>query len=169
MRRMLIVGFAVVLMAGGAWAQDEDSEADVDVDPLAELAALGDAVADVGPEGGGSIRAKKDADLERTKRLKDKRNFEAKVQTVQGKRFPIVAVTVKVTKPGKDGPGAKVERNQVIVLVPKLKAAGKSIAMDDDATRRNAGAFYLRSGDKVAVRLGANRGKYWEADYIERK
>lgn len=169
MRRMLIVGSAVLLVAGLAWAQGEGGEAGGDVDPLAELAALGDAMADTGPEGGGSIRAKKDADLERSKRIKDKRNFEAKVQSVQAKRFPIVAVTVKVTKPGKEAPGATVKRNQVIVVVPKLKVAGKSVAMDDVETRRNAGAFYLQSGDKVVVRLGASKGKYWEADYIERK
>ena len=170
MRKMLIVGSAVLLMAGVAWAQDDaDAEADAELDPLAELAALGDAMADEGPEGGGSIRAKKDADLERTKRIKDKRNFEAKVQSVQGKSFPIVAVTVKVTKPGKDGPSAKVKRNEVIIVVPKLKVAGKSVAMDDEQTRRNAGAFYFKAGDKVVVRLGANKGKYWEADYIERK
>jgi hypothetical protein len=169
MRRVLIVGAAVLLVAGAAWAQGEDAGSEAEVDPLAELAALGDAMADEGPEGGGSIRAKKDADLQRSKRIKDKRNFEAKVQSVQAKSFPIVAVTVKVTRPGKEGPGAKVGRNQIVVVVPKLKVEGKSVAMEDEETRRNAGAFYLKAGDKVAVRLGANKGKYWEADYIERK
>ena len=51
----------VLFVAATVDAQD-------DVDPLAELAALGDAIAETGPEGGGSIRAKRDVDPEVAKR-----------------------------------------------------------------------------------------------------
>lgn len=166
MRATLTVGCAVLLLAVTAYAQDEGGEDD---DPLAALAELGDSVAEEGPEGGGSIRAKKEGDLERSKRLKDKRNFEARVESVNKKSFPIVAVTVKITKPAKEGPGKAVKKNDKMVVVPKLKVDGKSIAMNDADTLLNAGAFYLKKGDKIVVRLGTNKGKYWEADYIERK
>ncbi|MEE8409111.1 MAG: hypothetical protein V3T05_05870 [Myxococcota bacterium] len=169
MRATLTVGCAVLLLAVAANAQDEGGEEGEEEDPLAALAELGDAVAEVGPEGGGSIRAKKEVDLDRSKRLKDKRNLEARVESVNKKRFPIVAVTIKVTKPAKDGAGKAVKKNDKMVVVPKLKVVDKNIAMTDADTLLNAGAFYLKKGDKVGVRLGTNKGTYWEADYIERK
>ena len=64
----------------------------------------------------------------------------------------------------------KIAKNTKLVLVPKLKVKGKAVALDDDATLINAGAFYLKKGDKVVVRLGANKkSNLWEAEYIERK
>ena len=54
-------------------AQEEELE----FDPLAELAALGEEAVATGPEGGGSIRAKKDIDLSRQQRIKDPKNIEA--------------------------------------------------------------------------------------------
>lgn len=163
--RAMIVGTAMLgllLLGPSAEAQDAD--------PLAELAALGDAVAETGPEGGGSIRAKKDADLTRTKRLKDKRNVEGRVEAISSARFPLVAVTVKVRRPAADGAGkTAVKKNDTIVVVPKLAFDGKQPKMTDDGTRINAGAFYLQKGDKVMIRLGAKSKNVWEAEYIERK
>lgn len=166
MRAMLIAGCAIAMIAATAYAQDDEE----DFDPLAELAELGDEAVDTGPEGGGSIRAKKDADLTRSKRVKDKRNIEAKVEEVITKSFPIVAIKVKVSKSAKEGEGAKIAKNTKLILVPKLKVKGKAVALDDDATLINAGAFYLKKGDKIVVRLGKNKkSNLWEAEYIERK
>ncbi len=138
-------------------------------DPLAELAALGDSVADTAAEGGGSIRAKKDTDLSRDKRLKDDKNLEAKVEVVKLGAFPAVAVRLKVTKPAKVGAGKDVKANDVLVIVPKLKVEAGKVALNDPDTQLNAGTFYLVEGDKVAVRLGQKKDKVWEAEYIERK
>jgi hypothetical protein len=160
MRLMAFVALGMVLTAASVEAQD--------VDPLAELAALGEA-ASAGPEGGGSIRAKKDADLTSSQRLKDPKNLEGKVEEVSTKDFPLVAVILKVTAPAKEGEGKAQAKNTTLVVVPKLKLTGKDVDLKDQPTLINAGAFYLKKGDKVAVRLGANKGKYWEADYIERK
>lgn len=161
MRTMLAIGAVALLWTGVAGAQEED--------PLAALAALGSAVSDAGPEGGGSIRAKKEADTSRPQRLNDKRNVEAKVEEVSVKGFPIVALKLRVAKAAADGAGKAMKANDKIVVVPMLKVAGKQVDMGDEATRINAGAFYLQSGDKVMVRLGAQKGKYWEVEYIERK
>jgi len=143
--------------------------AQADDDPLAELAALGDAMAEEGPEGGGSIRAKRDVDPAIAKRKGDKRNVEGKVQEIVSGKFPFVAVKIKVSRPAKEGDGSKFKKNELLVVVPKLKLEGKRVAMDDGDTRLNAGAFYLQSGDRVLVRVGAKKGQVWEAEYIERK
>ncbi len=139
-------------------------------DPLAELAALGDSVAESNTqEGGGSIRAKKDVDLTRDKRLKDVKNLEAKVESVKTGTFPLVAVVLKVIKPAKEGAGAGVKANETVVIVPKLKTNAGKVAMEDADTMLNASSFYLMAGDKVMVRLGEKQGKAWQAEYIERK
>ena len=161
MRIVLAIGLGVLLIGASVEAQD--------IDPLAELAALGEGAVATGPEGGGSIRAKKDADLTSSQRLKDGKNLEGKVETVSTKSFPLVAVTLKVTQPAKEGVGKDQAKNVTLVVVPQLKVENKTVAMQDPATMINAGAFYLKKGDKVVVRLGANKGKYWEAEYIERK
>ncbi len=160
MRTMLTSAVAVLLIASSAAADD---------DPLAELASLGDSVAEASQEGGGSIRAKKEADLTRDKRLKDPQNLEAKVESVKAGKFPLVAVQLKILRPAKQGKGKEMKSNQSLVVVPKLKVDGGKVAMDDATTQLNAGSFYLQKGDRVMVRLGAQKGKLWEADYIERK
>jgi hypothetical protein len=165
MRSMLIASSIGLLIVSEASAQQPAAAAD----PLAELAALANDTAGAGPEGGGSIRAKKDADLTQSKRLKDPKNIEAKIESVAMKDFPIVALTVTVLAPAKDGSGKDIKKNEKVVIAPKLKLDGKNVAMTDPDTLINAGAYYLRKGDKVAVRLGENKGKYWEAEYIERK
>lgn len=153
-----------LMLAAPAVAQEG-----ADVDPLAELAALGDAMADAGPEGGGSIRAKRNVDPEEAQRRKDKRNIEARVEQLNTGKFPAVAVKLKVLKPAKEGEGKDIKRSQTLVVVPALKIEGSSVAMEDPQTRLNAGAFYLQVGDQVLVRLGAQKGNVWTAEYIERK
>lgn len=145
------------------------AKAQEEIDPLAELVALGEEMGAAGPEGGGSIRAKKDADLTVTKRLRDPNNLEARVQSVSKRGFPIVAITLSVTRPASQGEGKKMARNAKLVVVPKLKADKQNIDMKDAATLINAGSFYLKKGDRVMVRLGEKKGKFWEAEYIERK
>lgn len=159
----LAAAAALGLGAGGlALAQD--------IDPLAELAALGDSLSDAGPEGGGSIRAKREVDPSIAKRKTDKRNLEARVEDVRTGKFPAVAVKLKVLKPAQDGAGKGLSRNATLVVLPQLKVAGGKVDMGDEPTRLNAGAFYLQSGDRVVVRIGDNKkGDLWTAEYIERK
>jgi hypothetical protein len=152
----LVLGLGV----GAAFAQG---------DPLAELSNLGNAVADTQPEAGGSIRAKKEGDVSRTQRINDAKNIEAKVDEVTTKGFPVVALRLKVQKPSKEGTGKDMKANDTLVVVPKLKVTAGAVDTKDASTQLNAGAYYLQSGDKVAVRLGEKKGNYYEAEYIERK
>ncbi len=138
-------------------------------DPLADISNLGSAVADAQPEAGGSIRAKKEGDVTRAQRLNDPKNIEAKVDEVTTKAFPIVALRLKVQKPSKDGTGKDMKANDALVVVPKFKVTAGAVDTMDPGTQLNAGAYYLQSGDKVAVRLGEKKGNYYEAEYIERK
>ena len=162
--RLAATGLAfafVALQIQVARAQDED--------PLAALAALGDAISDDGPEGGGSIRAKKDVDTAMTDRLGDPHNLQVKITEVLHGKFPAVAVKAKVLKLPKTRGAVEISKNETLVLVPLLKVRGGRVDMQDEGTRINAGSFYLRCGDKAMVRLGERRGKVWQAAYIERK
>ncbi len=182
--RVVALGLPVVLcIAAAAWAADNPpaqgtppaqgaaaaQAATPETDPLAELASLGDSVAETAQEGGGSIRAKKDVDLTREKRLKDPKNLEAKVERLKAGTFPTVALRLKVLKPAKEGPGKDVKANDTLVVVPRLQITGGKVSLADAATVLNAGSYYLQEGDRVMVRLGASKGKVWEAEYIERK
>jgi len=153
----------VILLTATVGAQDEE------LDPLAELDILGEALADTGPEGGGSIRAKRELDKTVLARIKDKRNLEGKVDQVKRGKFPLVAVRLKVTRPAKDGPGKGIKKNSKLVVVPTHKISGSSVEIAEDSSIINAGAYFLKRGDRVVVRLGEQRKNTWSAEYIERK
>jgi hypothetical protein len=129
--------------------------------PLAELSALGDEMVATGPEAGGSIRAKRDVPLDRLAR--DPCELEAKVEEVVRGTFPLAAVRVRVLQPPVGGPGSGLEKNQVVVLLPRLAMDQGRVAYRDAATVRNTGAFYLKRGDRLRVRLEERRagGQWW--------
>ena len=141
-----------------------------DADPLKNLQELGDELLDE-PEGaGGQVSAAtRSRDRLSQLRLEDARNLEARVTGIKKGTFPTVALKVKVVKAADEGAGAKVQKNQTLVVFPRLKFAAASVDLLDDPTLTNAGAYYLQRGDKVMIRLGYQRGRVWEADYIERK
>ena len=141
----------------------------VEDDPLAELAALGDALTESGPEAGGSIRAKRDVDVAKETRQKDAANLEAKVLSVKAGKFPAVALRVQVIKPAQSGKGSEVKKNDTLVVLPALKLQNGSIMASDAESVLNAGAYYLQANDKILLRLGEPKGKAWSATYIERK
>jgi hypothetical protein len=163
MRRQLLAVLAPLLVGAlPLWAEDAD--------PLAGLAQLGNTLAMAGPEAGGSIRAKKDADLTEAKRKSDKRNYEASVVEIKRAAFPAIALKLKVVKqPSEGDQKSAVAKNEDVVIIPELKIAGNQPDMADEATLINAGAFYLRAGDKVVLRLKEKKDKVWVVEYIERK
>lgn len=131
---------------------------------------LGAALAQENPEGGGSIRAKKEPDLAAQTRKADKKNVQARVATVKRGAFPNVALILKVSKPAEDGPNKdKAAKDAQIIVSPVYKMAGASPDWKDAATVLNAGAFYLTEGDNVYVRLDTLDGKTWKVGYIERR
>ena len=155
-----MLALSVLLLAPAALADDKD--------PGAAMAELGDQLAMENPEGGGSIRAKKDPDVTTTQRKNDKKNVQARVISIKKGAFPQVALVLKVTKPAEDGAN-KSKKDEQLIVVPSYKLAGKTVDLADQASVLNAGAFFLAEGDTVFVRLDAKEGKIWKAAYIERR
>ena len=141
-----------------------------DYDPLAELSALGSALAELDLEVGASIRAKKAVDLDRATRLKDANNFQAKVVKVKKGTFPLVALVLKVTKSAKKGVGKELKKNSQITIIPKYqKASDGDIDLTDAQTLRNTSAYFFLPGDKIVLRVPKATGALLEAEYLERK
>ena len=141
-----------------------------EADPLKGLQDLGDELLDESDASGGQPSAStRSRDRLSQLRLQDARNLEARVTGIKKGTFPTVALKVKVVKAADEGAGAKVQKNQTLVVFPRLKFAQATVDLLDDPTLTNAGAYYLQRGDKVMIRLGYQRGRVWEADYIERK
>ena len=131
---------------------------------------LGAALAQENPEGGGSIRAKKEPDMAAQQRKADKKNIQARVIAVKRGAFPNVALILKVSKPADDGPNKdKVKKDDQVVVSPVYKMAATAPDWKDSATVVNAGAYYLTESDNVYVRLDTLDGKTWKVGYIERR
>jgi len=158
----ILVGGVFSLSAVLAHAEDND--------PAAAMAELGNQLAMENPEGGGSIRAKKDPDTSAALRKNDKKNIQARVMSVKKGTFPQVGLVLKVTKVAEDGPNKdKVKKDDQLIVVPNYKLAAKRVDLGDQPSVQNAGAFYLVDGDTVFVRLDTLEGKIWKAGYIERR
>jgi hypothetical protein len=142
-----------------------------DKDAASAMQELGNQLAMENPEGGGSIRAKKEPDMAAQTRKNDKRNIQARVVSVKrADAFPQVALVVKVMKPAEDGPKKdKVKKDDQLIIMPTYKLTGKAVDLASKDTVLNAGAYYLTDNDIIAVRLGELKGKIWSAEYVERK
>lgn len=162
MKKLSLAVVSALLLTPAAFADDKD--------PAAAMKDLGDQLAMENPEGGGSIRAKKDPDTSATQRKNDKKNVQARVISIKKGAFPQVALVLKVTKAAEDGPNKdKAAKDAQIIVVPTYKLNGKTVDLADQPSVLNAGAFYLAEGDTVFVRLDAQDGKLWKAGYIERR
>lgn len=138
-------------------------------DPAAAMAALGDQLAMDNPEGGGSIRAKKDPDTKAAQRKASPDNLQARVVSLKKGAFPQVGLVLKVLKPATKGAGKDIAKDAQLIVTPTYKFAGKAADLSDEATTLNAGAYYLAEGDTVFVRLDAKTGNVWKASYVERR
>jgi hypothetical protein len=107
--------------------------------------------------------------LARAARLSRDDNLHAKVVHLSRGRFPLVALRLRVVRPAQSGAGAEVGAGDLLVVVPALAMREQHADLRDRATELNAGAYYLRPGDRVAVRLDRRLGATWVAGTIERK
>jgi len=156
MKKTLVALSLLAMFAGSKVARADDD--------------LGAALAQENPEGGGSIRAKKEPDLAAQQRKADKKNIQARVIAVKRGAFPNVALVLKVAKPAEDGPNKdKAAKDAQLIVTPMYKMAGTAPDWKDAATVLNAGAFYLVESDNVYVRLDTLDGKTWKVGYIERR
>ncbi|MEE2959846.1 MAG: hypothetical protein VYA34_03810 [Myxococcota bacterium] len=171
--RLIVAGFLLTFPVAPKIDKTSALAEEVSVaeeDPMMLFASLGDALMASEVEVGGSIRAKRHKDKLLALRLRDPRNLEGKIVSVRKASFPTVALKIQVMKPPRNqGASDGFERHEEIVIFPKLVFAGLAPDMRDPATLVNAGAYFLRPGDRVMVRVSAKRGRVWEASYIERK
>ncbi|MEE8408134.1 MAG: hypothetical protein V3T05_00885 [Myxococcota bacterium] len=163
---------STAIRASASTGAIQDKPETVALDPLLELAELGEAAAaetDAAPQGGGSIRAKRETDLLAVSRRSDPNNSRARVESVHRGRFPLVALKIQIVRAAREGDGARHKKGDRIVVLPKLAVESGRVDMYDLETEINGGAYYLKRGDKIAVRVGHKRSRAWSADYIERE
>jgi hypothetical protein len=135
------------------------------VDPLAELAQLGHSLVSDGPEGGGSIRGKRRTAMPRSEPCE----LRGKVERVVRGRFPLVAIRLKVLEPARAGPGAAMRNNDTLVILPHVMMSTSLPVMSDPATVVNAGAYYMRPGDRITACINGRSGRAWNARSIRRQ
>lgn len=134
-----------------------------DADPLAALAGLG---ASTGPsetpEGGGSIRASKPTPMAAlTPEVGTL--FEADVVEVVRGTFPVVSVKVRLKKLAKNVTFKnKLRYGNMVEAVVKLGN------IRERQTQQTLGAYYLKKGDRVSVRLLERDEGGYATDWLER-
>ena len=123
---------------------------------------------DQDPDSGSSLRAKKAADLDRL--YADAASGAlGKVVSVEQTQFPASIVTVQVLR-GPTGALAKdVRKGAKIKFKPVLKMSGKAPDWSDEYTQVNTGAWFLRAGDQVRVKIGKGAADAYEAALIDRQ
>lgn len=150
-------------------SQDELLKALADVDFGGDDFGALAAAASEGDEGSGSsLRAKKTAEL--AKVFADQTTTAlGKVTAVKAGAFPNATVTVQVLRGPTGAAGTKVKKGAKIAFTPVLKKKGAAIDWTDENTQLNAGAWYLKAGDKVRVKLGKESKGGFEAEIIDRE
>lgn len=92
-----------------------------------------------------------------------------KVTQVRRAQYPLVFVTVKITKLPKDAIDG-LKKGATITVLPRVKSKAGVIDMNDKASKLNVGAWYAQSGDTVALRLEKpERNDVWVASAFERQ
>jgi hypothetical protein len=134
-----------------------------------DLGAL--AAADLGGDmdlgAGSSLRAKRSANLD--KLLADATTVAiGNVVSVEPGSFPEATVTIQVIRGPTGALSKTVRKGKRVGVRPALKRtkAGQ-VDWSDESTRINAGAWYLRAGDRVMVRIG-EAGATLQATLIDR-
>lgn len=156
-------------------------------DPLADLGGLGGAaVASNSPEGGGSIRASRPTDFAFPsddspsaagspepapkphvfQEHDPHERFDADVMEVRRGAYPMVVLKLRVRRAAESGVWQKeMRKGRIIEATVLLPSGTATIDLNDPAMRRNLGAFYLASGDKVALHALAKPAEKGRTQY----
>jgi hypothetical protein len=135
-----------------------------------DFGALAEAAAEDDEDGGSgsSLRAKKSADL--AKLFKDEKvTAIGRVVKVQQRSFPSATVTVQILRGPKGALGKEIRKGKRTTFIPALATKGKTPDWSREDTQLNAGAWFLRTGDKVRIKIGKQMGKTFEALIIHRQ
>ena len=134
-------------------------------DDLTTLAEVSVATDDV--DSGSSLRAKKTADLERL--LSDRaRTAVGKVVSIARVSFPQTEVRVRILRAPSGPLGNVIRKGKTLVFVPQFKQKEGTLDLADAETQTNIGAYFLRKGDRVRIRVGQRRGGRYAAEIITR-
>ncbi|MEQ8280065.1 MAG: hypothetical protein RMA76_01845 [Deltaproteobacteria bacterium] len=116
---------------------------------------------------GSSIRATKLADFSDVLG-KPSGRLEGKVTGVTRSRFPLVMVSVVVSKVPAGVKGIK--KGDRITVIPRVKSKNGVVDPNDRPSQLNIGAWYSQEGDHVTLNLEKKPKKsYWIARGFERK
>lgn len=117
---------------------------------------------------GSSLRAKKKAQLAAL--LKDQNKLAlGRVRAVHQGQFPNVVVEVRLDRAPAGPLGKKIRKGQTIRFQPKFSQKGDHIDWRVAENQWNVGAWHLRAGDRVKVRVGAEqKDGSFAADVITR-
>lgn len=99
---------------------------------------------------GSSIRASRVSDFSDVLGPK-KEQLMARVVSVERHRFPVVVVTLKVTRVPKGALG--VRPGQTLKVIPRVKSRNGIVDPHDKASKLNVGGWYAVKGDRIRVRL----------------
>ena len=154
-----------------------------DADPLAALAGLGGGVqGNEAPEGGGSIRASKptplpDAVATAAAAAADAgaepgaaERMDGEVLEITRGAFPQVTIKIRVRKAVSAGPlKGKVTSGKIIAAPVVLSGPSGAVDFSQAQNQRNAGAYYLKKGDRVTLHAVEPAEGKLAVDWIERK
>ncbi len=103
---------------------------------------------------GSSIRAKKRAELQ--KLLKDRKTVAyGRIVAVQSADFPRTRLKVRILRAPTGKFGDKtIRRGRNVIFAPIVKMKDGRPDFEDEGTLANIGAWFLKKGDKVRIRVG---------------
>lgn len=132
-----------------------------------DMGLLAAAAADEGIDSGSSLRAKKTASL--AKLFKDRATVaQGKVVAVTQGAFPNVKVSVRILRGPTGDLGKKVRKGKTLHFTPVFSKKAGKVDFSDAKTQNNLGAYFLKKGDRVRVKVGKAAGDGFEAVVISR-
>ncbi len=132
-----------------------------------DLGALAQASLGSDDDSGSSLRAKKTAAVD--KKFSDRSlTAEGTVDSVSEAAFPDVVVKVKIVRQPSGALGEKIRKGQTIAFTPAMKKNGAALDLADEDTQLNLGAYYLKKGDTVRVKIGAADKEGFVAELLTR-
>lgn len=133
-----------------------------------DFGALAEASMEDDLDSGSSLRAKKVADLK--KLFSDSKSVAiGKIVRVQKGVFPNTLVTVQILRGPTGQLGQQIRKGAKINFEPVISKGNKSVSWKNESNQINAGAWFLKRGDKVVVRIGKPLKGGFKARLLERR
>ena len=133
-----------------------------------DFGALASATSESDFDSGSSLRAKKVADLQ--KLFNDAKTVAiGKVVRVQKGAFPRTLVSVQILRGPKGELGKQISKGSKINFEPNFSKTKKAINWSKESNQINAGAWFIKKGDKVVVRIGKPIKGGFKARLLERR